>query len=93
MGIRGRDHKPDVNLSAVVAVESVLHEAGEPISRNEILRRLDERGRSTTRQKLNTVLKYLDSHGLIGEGSKGIQWIANRDIRIHAAIASGLRVH
>jgi len=92
MAMRGRRRGANVNLSTVVAVEQVLRIDGGPLSRNEILRRLSASAHSTTRQKLNAVLAYLESHGLTGEGSKGVQWIANRNPKLIAAIVAGERV-
>ncbi len=81
-----------MNLRTVIAVERVLRTDGGPLSRNEILRRLSADGRSTTRQKLNAVLAYLESHDLTDEGSKGVQWIAHGSPRLLAVIAAGERV-
>ena len=92
MVLRTQLKGPNVNLSTVLAVETILRGNGEPLSRNEILRRLANRSRSLTRQKLNTILRYLESHGLTGEASRGVQWIANRDLKVLAAIAAGVRV-
>ena len=83
---------PDVRLSTISSVEQVLRETGEPMSRNAILGRLAERSRSTTRQKLNAILRYLDSHGLVAEGSRGVQWVSNRSPKLLAAIQSATRV-
>ena len=82
----------DVRLSTLSTVERVLRESGEPMSRNEILRRLTGLSRSTTRQKLNAILRYLDSHGLVAEASRGVQWVSYRNPKILAAIQAGTRV-
>jgi len=91
MAMRSRGDA-NVTLSTVIAVEHVLRTDAGPLSRNELLRRLSADGRSTTRQKLNAVLAYLGSHGLTGEGSKGLQWIAPRSPRLVAVVATGERV-
>jgi len=79
-------------MRTLLAVEEVLRESGEPMSRNQVLRRLADRSRSTTRQKLNVVLGYLGAHGMTAEASRGVQWVASRDPRLLDAIRSGVRV-
>jgi len=92
VAVHARLPPADVRLSTVLVVEHVLRTRGEPVSRNEILRRLAARSRSTTRQKLNAVLRYLEAHGLVAEGSKGVQWVASHNPRLLAAIAASVRV-
>ncbi len=61
-------------LRTVLMIEKILEEADEPISRNEIKRRLPV---SIMHQTLALILEYLDASGKIAEGSKGISWIYN----------------
>lgn len=74
MPVAAENEGPDVTLRTVERVESLLREAEEPVSRNQLLHRLAEAEHSTTRQRLNRVLSYLFEHEMIVEGSKGIQW-------------------
>ena len=82
----------DVNLSTAETVRSILEEAGVPVSRNWILARLQERGKSTTRPRLNRVLGHFFSLGVAVEGSKGVQWTHNASPQLLRVIAEGKRV-
>jgi hypothetical protein len=82
----------DVNLSTAELVQSVLEEAGIPVSRNWILSRLKESGHSTTRPRLNRALAHYFKLGLAIEGSKGVQWTHNMSPQLLHAIAKGKRL-
>ena len=56
------------NLKTILAVEKVLQEADEPISKNEIMR-----------QTLSVVIDYLEESGKILNGKKGILWTFNEN--------------
>ncbi len=64
------------NLKTVLMVENVLKEAEEPLSKNEIKRRLPAK---VMHQTLNIILEYLEASGKIMSGSKGIIWIFNEN--------------
>lgn len=82
----------DVNLSTAELVESLLQEAGIPVSRNWLLERLRETGHQTTRQRLNRVLRHYFRLGLAVEGSKGVQWTHNLSPQLLYAVAVGKKL-
>lgn len=63
-----------VTLATADAVRVVLQEAGEPLSRGQILRAMAARHRSMNRPKLNRVIAYWERLGLLVVGSEGVQW-------------------
>ena len=77
------------NLKTVLMVEEIIKKADEPLSRNEILRRMS---RKTIRQTLNVILNYLEHSGKILEGNKGIVWTFNPSKKLARAITDGLEV-
>lgn len=83
---------PDVNLSTVELVQTLLQEAETPVSRNWLLERLKERGHSTTRPRLNRALQHFIRLSLAVEGSKGVQWTHNMSPSLLYAIAKGKRL-
>jgi hypothetical protein len=54
-------------------VRKILESVDRPVSRSWLLDQLAERGNSTTRQRLNVVLKFYMELGVVVEGGKGIQ--------------------
>jgi len=82
----------DVNLSTAELVQSLLEEAGIPVSRNWLLERLKHSGHSTTRSRLNRALSHYFKLGLAVEGSKGVQWTHNSSPELLLAIAKGKRL-
>lgn len=66
------------NLKTVLMVENVLKEVKEPLSKNEIKRRLPSK---VMHQTLNIILDYLEESGKVMTGSKGIIWIFNENPR------------
>ena len=82
----------DVNLSTTERVQSILEGAGVPVSRNWLLSRLKELGHSTTRPRLNRVLRHYFELGLAIEGSKGVQWTHNMSPQLLYAVAKGKRL-
>jgi hypothetical protein len=82
----------DVNLSTVELVQSILEEAGIPVSRNWILAKLSRSGHTTTRPRLNRILNHYFRLGLAVEGSKGVQWTHNTSPQLLYAIATGKRL-
>ncbi|MDE1822226.1 MAG: hypothetical protein KGJ23_12190 [Euryarchaeota archaeon] len=88
---RSAPHAPDVNLSTVELVESLLRRAGVPVSRNWLLDELERRGHSTTRPRLNRALGYFFRLGMAVEGSKGVQWTHADSESLRRAVALGRR--
>ena len=64
------------NLRTILEVENVLKEADEPISKNEIMRRLNKK---IMRQTLNAIIDYLEESGKILNGEKGVLWTFNEN--------------
>jgi hypothetical protein len=64
-------------LDTVVRVENLLRDAQEPLSKNEIDRRLTKK---IMRSTLNVILNYLEESGKIGITKKGFIWIWHEDI-------------
>lgn len=62
------------NLSTMLEVEKVLRDADEPLSKEEIKRRLPTK---IMHQTLNLILAYMENRGLIHAGEKGILWTYN----------------
>jgi hypothetical protein len=91
-GAARRGELVDVNLSTAELVESLLKEAGMPVSRNWLLERLKASGHQTTRPRLNRVLKHYFRLGLAVEGSKGVQWTHNMSPQLLYAVAVGKRL-
>ena len=75
------------NLSTVLAVEKVVRESGEPLSKNELKRRL---GAGIMHQTLNVVIDYLEDRGLVYVSSKGVLWIYNPNKKLRNAINDGI---
>lgn len=87
-----RDRKrvgPDVALSTVERVGRELERAKVPMSRNRLLRRLEESGHGTTRQRLNRALTFFLELGLAVEGTKGVQWTHSDAESLRRAVAAG----
>lgn len=82
----------DVNLGTVEAVEAILRDAGVPVSRYFLRRKLAEQGRSTTPARLNRALSYLFRHELAIEGSKGVQWTHSGSVSLRRAALTGRRL-
>jgi hypothetical protein len=82
----------DVNLSTAELVQSILAEAGLPVSRNWLLTRLHRLGHSTSRPRLNRILFHYFQLGLAVEGSKGVQWTHNMSPQLLYALANGKRL-
>ena len=68
-------HHP--RLDTILNVESILKKAKEPISKNEIDRRLTKK---IMRPTLNLILHYLEESGKIAILKEGIIWIYKEDI-------------
>ena len=64
-------------LDTVLNVEKVIKSAKEPLSKNEIDRRLKK---SIMRPTLNLILRYLEESGKIALLKEGTIWIYREDI-------------
>lgn len=63
-------------LDTILKVEKILKTAKEPVSKNEIDRRLDTQ---IMRPTLNLILDYLEESGKIAILKEGIIWIYSQD--------------
>jgi hypothetical protein len=77
------------NLSTVLEVEKVLREADEPMSREEIKRRLPAK---IMHQTLNVILAYMKNRRLILIGERGITWTYNPSPKLQRAIERGVEI-
>jgi hypothetical protein len=77
------------NLKTVLAVEGVLKKAQSPITKYQILKRLEKK---VMKQTLNTIISYLDERGMIHDGEKGIVWTYQPASQLNKRIAKGLEV-
>ena len=59
-------------LDTILNVEKVIRKAKDPLSKNEIDRRLSKQ---IMRPTLNVILKYLEESGKIAQLKEGIIWI------------------
>jgi len=64
-------------LDTILNVESIIRCAKDPLSKNEIDRRLEKK---IMRPTLNLILSYLDESGKIALLKEGIIWIYKEDI-------------
>jgi len=64
-------------LDTVLSVEELLKKSKEPLSKNEIDRRLKNK---IMRATLNVILEYLEQSGKIAILKEGIIWIYKEDI-------------
>ncbi len=77
------------NLSTVLEVEKVLKNADEPLSKEEIKRRLPAK---IMHQTLNLILAYMENRGLVHIGEKGILWTYNPSLKLQRAIEKGFEI-
>jgi hypothetical protein len=64
-------------LDTILCVEEVIKKSKEPISKNELDRRLEKQ---IMRATLNVILEYLKDSGKIAQLKEGIIWIYRKDI-------------
>ena len=64
-------------LDTILMVENLIKGAKDPLSKNEIDRRLPKK---IMRPTLNLILKYLEKSGKIGFAREGIVWIYFEDL-------------
>ncbi len=77
------------NLSTMLEVEKVLKNADEPLSKEELKRRLPTK---IMHQTLNLILAYMENRGLILTGPKGILWTYNPSPKLQRAIERGVEI-
>ena len=78
-------------LDTILKVEAVLKSEKDPLSKNEIDRRLETK---IMRQTLNVILEYLEESGKIMTTKSGIIWIYKNDISdvLKEKLAKGVTV-
>ena len=64
-------------LDTILNVEALIKKSKDPLSKNEIDRRLKKK---IMRPTLNVILKYLEESGKIAQLKEGIIWIYPEDI-------------
>ena len=64
-------------LDTMLNVEAIIRNAKEPLSKNEVDRRLSKK---IMRPTLNIILEYLEKSGKIAVLKEGIIWIYREDI-------------
>jgi hypothetical protein len=80
------------SLEMIEYVRSALVAAGEPVSRNHVLRVLSEWNHTTTRRSLNAILGFFAAHGLVEEGKRGVLWMPSATPAMVQALRAGRRI-
>lgn len=78
-------------LDTILNVERIIKKTKDPLSKNEIDRRLEKK---IMRPTLNLILEYLENSGKIAVLKKGIIWIYRQDIskKLKARLEKGVVV-
>lgn len=78
-------------LDTILKVEEIIKKAKEPLSKNEIDRRLTKQ---IMRPTMNVILKYLEKSGKIAILKEGIIWIYKEDIskKLREKLEKGITV-
>jgi hypothetical protein len=76
-------------LKTILAIEEVVKKANNPLSRNQILSKLQT---GVMRSTLNLALDYMERRGLVLETKKGFIWTFNPSKKLEKAEAEGLEV-
>ncbi|MBD3313008.1 hypothetical protein GF345_01040 [Candidatus Woesearchaeota archaeon] len=78
-------------LDTILGVENIIRKAKEPLSKNEIDRRLEKK---VMRPTLNVILSYLEQSGKIALLKEGIVWIYREDIsqKLRSKLKRGVTV-
>jgi len=78
-------------LDTILNVEKIIKKANDPLSKNEIDRRLTKK---IMRPTLNIILQYLGQSGKIALLKEGIIWIYKDDIspKLRAKLKKGITV-
>jgi hypothetical protein len=59
-------------LKTVLLVENVLRDAKEPLTRYEILKRMNNK---LMKQSLNIIIQYLVERNMVIDSNKGVFWV------------------
>ena len=65
-------------LKTILAIEEVVKKANNPVSRNQILARLQT---GVMRSTLNLALDYMEKRGMVFETKKGFIWTFNPSVK------------
>ena len=76
-------------LKTILAIEEVVKKANSPISRNQILAKLQT---GVMRSTLNLALDYMEKRGMVLETKKGFIWTFNPSKKLEKAEEEGLEV-
>ena len=76
-------------LKTVLAIEDVIKNANVPVSRNQILARLQT---GVMRSTLNLALDYMEKRGMVLETKKGFIWTFNPSKKLEKAEEEGLEM-
>lgn len=76
-------------LKTMMAIENAVKDADEPISRSQILVKLENR---VMRPTLNVALDYLEKRGMVLETKDGFIWTFNPSKKLAAAEKDGLEI-
>ena len=78
-------------LDTLLKVEDIIKKAKEPLSKNEVDRRLTKQ---IMRPTMNVILNYLEESGKIAILKEGIIWIYKEDItiKLRNKLAKGITV-
>jgi len=78
-------------LDTVLKVEEIIKKSKDPLSKNEIDRRLDKQ---IMRPTLNLILSYLEESGKITILKEGIIWIYFEDAskKLRSKLEKGIRI-
>ncbi len=77
-------------LATLNEIERILRKAGEPLSLNEIKRRM--RAKSVQHAAVRMAVDHLGRYGLVVEGSKGVMWVPPASPELEEAVRSGRRL-
>ncbi|MEA3201271.1 MAG: hypothetical protein QOE90_2699 [Thermoplasmata archaeon] len=77
-------------LAKIDEVESILRAADEPISVNEVMRRM--KAKAVDRRSVNLAIAHLARFGVVVTGSKGVQWVPPASPQLQRAISKGKRL-
>jgi len=76
-------------LATINEVEAILRKAGEPLSINELKRRM--RAKSVQHSAVRMAIDHLDRLGLVITGSKGVMWVPPASPQLLKIIHKGRR--
>ena len=77
------------NLKTVLCVEEIIKKAQLPMTRYQILKKLENK---VMKQTLNVIIAYLEERGMVLDGTKGILWTYLPKNKLKKRIAKGLEV-